>query len=171
MNLNESIKTVLKQYITEQENKNKNPQPINTSACLDPGYAKNILLLIDSVFYSFNSVFNTAKKTEVANNQSINASITFPEKLSKLHTEIKSLFGKYSPDPFKKSDKCYLAVHVLEYTYEYNLTKNPNMTGLLQTKVNELINNLKTNEKYSILNPEKSLPILEDILRMLVAKA
>lgn len=170
MNLNESIKTVLKQYITEQEN--KNPQPINTSVCLDPGYAKNILLLIDSVFYSFNSVFNTAKKTtEVANNQSINASITFPEKLSKLHTEIKSLFGKYSPDPFKKSDKCYLAVHVLEFTYEYNLNKNVNMTGLLQTTVNELINNLKTNEKYSILNPEKSLPILEDILRMLVAKA
>lgn len=158
--LNEIIKSVLKEYLTEQQAVDLNPKPIE---CLpfnnQQGYAYDNLEV--ELSYLLNKTDNFFKNEGWRRN--------YGHAITEIYNNTKILYDATVKDPYRKNNYCYSALHVVAFNYEYHTTKAVDMTGLLIQRLSNLINEVKTGAKYDQIRkelPDFFIPKLEEILQM-----
>jgi hypothetical protein len=179
--VNEVIKSVIKEYLIEQQQ--VSPKPINSipnansqEANLMPKPTKCVPSTneqgqaYDDLGFQLSSLLNGTDRFF----RDRNWKQEYIDVITKMYNNTKILYNATVGDPYTSWNKqCYPALHVFAYQFEVKQANARGMNGLLVKKLSELINELKTGTKYEnarTLFPDFFIPKLEEILQMFINK-
>lgn len=164
--INEVIKSVLKEYLIEQQEVDIYPKPIATRECL--GNDKQVGLAYDDLGFQLNSLLNNTDRFFSSTYEK-----DYIDRITKMYNNTKILYNATVKDPYNKdNNQCYPALHVLAFDYEFNINKSYGMKSLLVKKLTDLINALKTDPKYTkrYVIPGIFISKLQEISQMFIDK-